>query len=408
MIKKLLLDKPGNTYVWLVLILALLGTLMVFSSSSYYAEHFAKQCNGDSWYYFKRQIAWLVIGLIGGGGAYLLGYRRILRLSPYILLVSVILLVVVMFFKPIKDVHRWIRIGSISFQPSEFAKMAILLFMSSELSKEFRRASESARFISILVVVGIVCGLILIGPDLGSALALGMSLGILMYLAGIKKSYLLMTGIASLVVVIIIIFGFGYKKNRIEGYISGLENPLESPYQVKQGLTAIGSSGVLGKGLGSGRQKMLFLPEPHTDFIFANIAEETGFLGTIPLISVYLLLFYIAEKIASRCKDPAGRLLVWGLSVAITLTSFINIAVVLGILPVTGLPLPFISYGGSSLFFNMVAAALVASVAFSGGKAFSWEIKPIGGYHNSRRRYRRPSVSGTGNRQKPNKHIGGY
>ncbi|MCP4632336.1 MAG: cell division protein FtsW [candidate division Zixibacteria bacterium] len=384
-----------NRFAILVLVLSLFGILMVYSSSA----HFAEQYIGDSLFYFKRQLLWLVISLIGGSCAYLFGYRRLIELSPIILAVSIILLVAVLFLPEVRNVHRWIKIGSINFQPSEMARIALILFFAMILPKQIKALEN---FKTYMILVGgalLVGGLIMIEPDIGTTLSLIVSLGLILFLAGSRKTHLAVTIAVAVVGISVLIFGLGYERSRIDEYFLGLENPYDSQYQVLQGLLAIGSGGIFGTGLGIGGQKLLFLPEPHSDFIFASIAEETGILITLPLITVFLLLFLRGCKIASKCQDKSGMLAAFGLSALVATSAFINIGVVLGVLPVTGLPLPFVSYGGSSLLFNMIAVGIILSVSKANSNALLMEKTGFGGYNFRRRRNWRSHIPGVSYRK---------
>ncbi len=374
----------------LILSLSLFGCLMVYSSSSHYAE----QNLGDSMFFFKRQLLWLVVALVCGIGVYVIGYRRMLGYSSYLLGMSALLLIVVLFTEPIRNVHRWLRIGPFNFQPSEMAKIALILFTASALAQLSNRIRDWRNYIAITVVAAIVCGLILIEPDIGSTLTLSASIGLMLYIAGASGRHLLAAISGGGGIITLMIFGFGYEKDRVSDWIVGLLDPFNSPYQVKQGLIAIGSGGITGSGLGSGGQKLLFLPEPHSDFIYANIAEETGMILTIPLLASFLFLFYLGVRIAMRIEEKSGKLTVFGLTSLISISALINIGVVLGVLPVTGLPLPFISYGGSSMLFSMVSVGIILSVIRESSAITNQERYRFDRYSLRSRWYRRSHISG--------------
>lgn len=374
----------------LILSLSLFGCLMVYSSSSHYAE----QNLGDSMFFFKRQLLWLVVALVCGIGVYVIGYRRMLGYSSYLLGMSALLLIVVLFTEPIRNVHRWLRIGPFNFQPSEMAKIALILFTASALAQLSNRIRDWMNYIAITVVAAIVCGLILIEPDIGSTLTLSASIGLMLYIAGASGRHLLAAISGGGGIITLMIFGFGYEKDRVSDWIVGLLDPFNSPYQVKQGLIAIGSGGITGSGLGSGGQKLLFLPEPHSDFIYANIAEETGMILTIPLLASFLFLFYLGVRIAMRIEEKSGKLTVFGLTSLISISALINIGVVLGVLPVTGLPLPFISYGGSSMLFSMVSVGIILSVIRESSAITNQERYRFDRYSLRSRWYRRSHISG--------------
>ncbi|MBD3233365.1 MAG: hypothetical protein GF315_06540 [candidate division Zixibacteria bacterium] len=387
------ITKPKNAeylIAILILSLSLFGCLMVYSSSSHYAE----QNLGDSMFFFKRQLLWFIIALACGFGAYLIGYKRMLKYSSYLLGISVLLLLVVLFTEPVRNVHRWLRIGPFNFQPSEMAKIALILFTASALAQLSNQIRDWKSYISITTVAAIVCGLVLIEPDIGSTLTLSASIGMMLYVAGAKGRHLLTAISGGSGIIALMIFGFGYEKDRILDWIVGLLNPFNSPYQVKQGLIAIGSGGITGSGLGSGGQKLLFLPEPHSDFIYANIAEETGMMLTIPLLASFLFLFYLGVRVAMRIEEKSGKLIAFGLISLISISALTNIGVVLGVLPVTGLPLPFISYGGSSMLFSMISIGIILSVIRESNTITNQEKYRFDRYSLRSRWYRRSHISG--------------
>ena len=385
----------------LVITISLFGCLMVYSSSS----HSADQNRHDSLYYFKRQLLWLLIAFVGGGIAYLIGFKRLLHISPTLLAITAGLLILVLFLEPIRGVHLGISFGQINFQPSEMAKIALILFFASAIARVEDQINDLTSFIALAGVAGFICGLIIIEPDIGNTLALAVSLGFMLYIGGSRKRHLLALATLGIIVICVMVFGFGYEKDRIVGYLAGLQNPLEAPYQVRQGLIGVGNGGIIGTGWGGGGQKLLFLPVPYSDFIYAVIAEETGMILTLPLITVYLILFYLGCRIAEKCADLEAKLVVFGMSAILTASAFINIGVVLAVLPVTGLTLPFISYGGSSLLSNMIAVGIILSVAKDQDSFSNQEKAKLNGYNIRSRWYRRAHLPGVGYRQQALKGI---
>ncbi|MBD3169164.1 MAG: hypothetical protein GF307_06745 [candidate division Zixibacteria bacterium] len=384
------LSEIDSAFALMVLVLAIFGCLMVYSSSAHYCE----QNIGDSFYYIKKQMMWLVISIIAGIAAYLAGYRRLLEWSPWLLLLSCVFLVAVLFSPPIRNVHRWIKLGPFNFQPSEMARIFLVLFFAFYLSLKRNELKGINAFLVLICVSTLIGGLIVIEPDIGTTLSMTAALGLMLYIAGIRAAYLMATGGAALTAVVVMIFGFGYQQDRIIHYINGLCDPLQSQYQVLQGIIAIGSGGFLGAGLGEGGQKLLFLPESYSDFVFANIAEETGLIGTIPLILMYAFLFKRGCTIARGSSSFAGSLVACGLTTLICASAFINMGVVAGILPVTGLPLPFISYGGSSMLFSMISVGIILSVAQESVSSSNSGILSRDRHNLRRRWYRRTHLSG--------------
>jgi cell division protein FtsW len=397
-LRSLQIQSVDGVFLILIAGLALFGCLMVYSASS----HYAAQNHSTSFYYFGRQLIWLSISVIGGLGAYLIGYRRLVENSVLLVIVSFILLVLVLFLPPIRNVHRWIQMGPVNFQPSEMARISVILFFTLVLAHKNDKGVDPGKYITLIAAATVIGGLIVIEPDIGNTLALTASLGAVLYLSGCRKRYLALTASLMVMIVGVMIFGFGYEQDRLVEYISGLKNPFDSQYQVLQGLIAIGSGGLFGTGLGEGGQKLLFLPEPYSDFIFASTAEETGIIITLPLITIFTLIFLRGCRIARESRDAEGTIVTYGLSTMIVASAFINIGVVMGVLPVTGLPLPFISYGGSSLLFNMIAAGIILSVSgISGEKSKSRTHSGTGRdsfdrYHIRRRWYGRSYLPGTG------------
>lgn len=397
-LRSLQIQSVDGVFLILIAGLSLFGCLMVYSASS----HYAAQNHGTSFYYFGRQLMWLSISVIGGLGAYLIGYRRLVENSVILVVVSFILLVLVLFLPATRNVHRWIQMGPVNFQPSEMARISVILFFTLVLAHKNDKGVDPGKYITLIAVATVIGGLIVIEPDIGNTLALTASLGAVLYLSGCRKRNLALTASLMVMIVGVMIFGFGYEQDRLVEYISGLKNPFDSQYQVLQSLVAIGSGGLFGTGLGEGGQKLLFLPEPYSDFIFASTAEETGILITLPLITIFTLIFLRGCRIARESRDVEGTIVAYGLSTMIVASAFINIGVVMGVLPVTGLPLPFISYGGSSLLFNMIAAGIILSVSGISGEKSKLHTHPgtgrdsFGRYHIRRRWYGRSYLPGTG------------
>jgi cell division protein FtsW len=269
-------------------------------------------------------------------------------------------------------VHRWLEFGFLRFQPSEVFKISLLMYLAYSLANRKARLKNGKKLWSQLVIVGI--GLLLIAkqPDLGTMMLVFLTTAMVLFLAEIKIKYLLMSVAIVMVIGGFMVFGLGYEKDRVDDYITSLKAPLKTDdpafqsggyYQIRQSLISIGSGGLIGRGLGGGGQKNLFLPAPHTDFIFSASAEEGGFLLCFCLLGLIFIFSMGAFKIAVMTKDSEGFLLAAGLGGMITIQATINIGVALGLLPVTGITLPYFSYGGSSLVICCAAAGLILSVA---------------------------------------------
>jgi cell division protein FtsW len=316
-----------------------------------------------TWYFLMKQSFWAIMAILSMFLMYRLDYEFLIKMSPAIMIVSILALAAIF---PLSgaNIKRWISLGGISFQPSEFFKIAMVVFFARIAGKNQKLAGYKKFLPAIfLALLGIL--LILLEPDLGTSALLLAVAAILLYLSGFKKRYLLAIPVMGAVTVIIMVFMVGYEKDRVDSYAITLKDPFhkEANYQTRQSLVSFGSGGIIGKGLANGGQKHLFLPERHTDFILSAAAEEGGFV----LVSIIFLLFglfgFAAYKIAFNAVNLEGAILVWGVASLILVQASINIGVALGLLPVTGMTLPFMSYGGSSLISCSMGVGIIASVA---------------------------------------------
>ena len=341
--------------------LMLIGILFIYSSSG----PFCKFMNPPrpTWYFLMKQLFWALIAVILMFFMYRLDYEFMIKISPGLIVISIVVLAIVF---PLSGgaIKRWIMVGGISFQPSEFFKIALVVFFARIAGKNEGQNSYR-RFLPALILALLGTLLVLLEPDLGTTALLLSVTAILLYLSGFKKRHLLILPAMGATAAIIMVFGIGYEKDRIDSYTTTLKDPFheEANYQTRQSLISFGSGGVIGKGLANGGQKHLFLPERHTDFILSAAAEEGGFLLVAFIFSLFGLFGYAAYKIAFNAVNIEGAILVWGVSIFILLQASINIGVALGLLPVTGMTLPFISYGGSSLVASSIGAGMIASVA---------------------------------------------
>ncbi|NLY50478.1 MAG: putative lipid II flippase FtsW [Firmicutes bacterium] len=338
-----------------------IGIVMVYSSSSVAAT----ADFGDSAYYLKRQISWTALGLIGMNIMLRIDYRRLKPLALPALLVSVVLLALVMIIGFVGGgAQRWLRIGSLSLQPSEVAKLGSILFLASYLAD----CSNKLRYfwrglIPALMIVGVICAMILEQPDLGTAVALALTAGVMLFVAGADFRHLTSVGLASLPVLVYAIMGEEYRRRRFLAFLAPEADPQGSGYHIIQSLYALGSGGLLGVGLGQSHQKYFYLPERHTDFIFAILGEELGLFGTFLVLGLFFLLAWRGCRAAMLAPDRFGALLAMGIVSMVVLQALINIGVVTGSLPITGIPLPFISYGGSSLIFSLAGIGILLSIS---------------------------------------------
>ncbi|TLS50401.1 stage V sporulation protein E [Paenibacillus antri] len=340
-----------------------LGVVMVYSASAVMA--FREY--GDSFYYLKRQLIFAGLGLVAMYFTMNVDYWVWKKYAKIGLIVCFALLVVVLV--PGIGVVRggarsWLGIGSFGIQPSEFMKLAMIIFLAKLLSEHQARLSKFVTgLLPPLGIVGLAFGLIMLQPDLGSgAVLVGASL-IVIYAAGARMSH--MAGLAALGAAgfIGLIAAAPYRMQRITGYLDPWSDPLGSGYQIIQSLFAIGPGGLVGLGLGASRQKHSYLPEPQTDFIFSIVAEELGFIGGALLLALFLLLVWRGMRAAITAPDTFGSLLAVGIVGIVGVQVFINIGVVIGMLPVTGITLPLISAGGSSLTLLLTAIGVLLNVS---------------------------------------------
>jgi len=338
---------------------------MIYSASSIYALDKFK----DGMFFLKRHLLFLFIGGILCLFVLCIDYKKLKDFSKPLLIITVLLLILVLIpgiGYSVSGAQRWFRVGRFSFQPSEMANVVLILYVADFISRRQSLMENLFRgFLPVILVSGLISGLILLEPDLGTALAILIEVGLLLYIGGTPIYYLAGTLVASLPLIYIMIFSVPYRRMRILTFLNPWNDPGGSGFQIIQSQIALGSGGFFGQGLGASRQKLFFLPAAHTDFIFSIIGEELGFFGVAGIVLLFILLLYCALKAIKNCPEPFGYYLGLGLILSIFLRAFINIAVVCGVLPTKGLPLPFISYGGSSLIFDMISIALILNIARS-------------------------------------------
>jgi cell division protein FtsW len=343
--------------------LVAIGIVMVFSASSataYAVFH-------DTTYFLKRQIVWLVIGCVFAYGAYRIDYPKLKRISPLVLGVTFVLLLLTLVphigFSS-GGARRWLGVGALSFQPSEVAKLAIVLFAAAKLSEIGDDVRSLVRGVApLLFVTALIAMPIFVEPDMGTAsLVVFTALGMLLC-AGMRIEHFIMVVIAMLPAAIVAVGTSSYKRARVLAFLNPWKDPQNTGFHIVQSLLALGSGGIFGVGLGESRQKFFYLPEAHTDFIFSVLGEELGLIGTLAVLGLFAAFAVRAFMIAMRTTDRFGFFVICGCTMLIVIQAFINIGVVTSSWPVTGVPLPFISFGGTSLIVNLIAAALVMNVA---------------------------------------------
>jgi len=359
-----------------VLALVLLGVVMVYSASAIIAaDRF-----GDPFFFLKKQLFW---ALLGGGllwAALRLDYRRLERLVVPLLIVSIALLVLVLlppFGQAINGTRRWFRIGPLSFQPVELAKFALVLYLASFLT---RRAEAMRSFwqglFPILLVAGTMALLTFVQPDLGNSLALVVLTLVLAYLAGAPVKHMAWVAGAALPLVTLAVALKPYRWRRMVAFVNPWDDPQGSGFQIIQSFLALGSGGLTGRGLGGSKQKLFYLPEPYTDFIFAIVGEELGLIGAVCVLALFAVLIWRGLRVGLRAPDPFGSYLALGLTVMLATQTLVNLGVVMGALPTKGLPLPFVSFGGSALLMTMFSAGVLLNISQHASGGAAWEESP--------------------------------
>ncbi len=344
-------------------LLSAFGLLMIYSSSHIWSEY---KFN-DPYYYVRHQLIFFFIGLILIYFIRKIDYKLYYKYSNIILLGSFILLVLVLIpgLGQVRNGSRsWFGIGSLGIQPSELAKISLIIFTAKYLSK----SEKTIKFfkngtLPILLIIFLFFGLIMLEPDFGTGMVIVMSLMFMLFISNIKLSFFGIMGTLGLGGIVVLIIIAPYRLARILSFLNPWSDPLGSGFQIIQSLYAIGPSGLFGKGLGNSVQKHFYLPEPQTDFIFAIISEEFGFLGIMILSILFLTLFYNTIKISLNQKDLFAKYLSFGLIIEIIFQTILNISVVIGLVPVTGVTLPFISYGGSSLLISMISIGIILNIS---------------------------------------------
>jgi cell division protein FtsW len=353
---------PDLLLVAAVLALTGFGVVMVFSAGAV----FAARTYGDWTYFLKREAIYAGAGLV----AFLVGMRldySVYRKVTYpLLFVSLLLLAAVLKLGPsINGAVRWFRLGPLSFQPSELAKFALVLYLAVLLARKAEKVRDfSMGFLPPLIMTGVFLGLLLKQPDLGTAVIIGVTALGLMFVAGTRTSYILISVlIAAPVGWKVFITGESWRMKRILAYLYPWQYRRDIGYQLYESLISVGSGGVWGQGLGQGHQKLFFLPEAHTDFILAVVGEELGLLGILSVIIVFSLLVWRGMRASMRARDPYGCYLAFGITCLFGLQATVNMCVVLGLLPTKGLPLPFVSYGGTALVMSLFMAGVLANIS---------------------------------------------
>lgn len=346
-----------------ILLIASFGLIMITSSSYVWAEY---KFN-DPLKYFKHQAFFLGISIILMIIVSKIDYQIYLEKANTLLIISLVLLILVLIpgIGSVRNGSRsWFGIGSFGIQPSEFTKLILIIFTAKYLSKNNKSIKDIKK--GVLPILGLTLltfGLIMLQPDFGTGVVLTMIIIGMLFVAGVDFIFFLKIGTIGLIGVVVLIVIAPYRLKRILSFLNPWQDPLGSGFQIIQSLYAIGPGGLFGFGLGNSRQKHFYLPEPQTDFIFSIISEEFGFMGVLIVVSLFIIIITTGFKIATKSKDLFGKYLAFGIIFWIAFQAILNLMVVVGLIPVTGVTLPFISYGGSSLLILFIAIGIVLNVS---------------------------------------------
>ena len=356
--KKINMKSIDYALLCALLLLLFIGVVMVYSSSSYYALYQKDVYNTD--YYFIKEITWVIVGTIGMAITMSIDYHIYKKFTPWLVIITLALLIIVLFAgADINGAVRWIRLGPLSFQPSELAKYVLVLYLALLIDKRKNKIKKFGEgTILYLCIAAVFAVLVLLEKNLSITAIIMMVAFIMILVGGAKISHLLSLVPVGIAAGLALIFTQSYRLDRLTSFLNPWADPSGDSYQLIQSLYALGSGGIFGVGLGNSRQKALFMPEPHNDFIFSIIGEELGLIGCIFIISIFMFIVIRGTTIAVKARDNYGFLLAIGIISVIAIQAIINIAVVSGSMPVTGVPMPFISYGGTSLVFNLMGILL--------------------------------------------------
>lgn len=344
-----------------IMLLLSIGIIMIYSASAWTSG--IKY--GDDMYFLKRQLLWAVLGIIVMIVLMGIDYHKLKSLTTLAMIATIPLLLLVFAFPDINGAKRWIPLGFANLQPSEIAKYVVVLYLAKSMDyKGEKIKSLIYGVLPYLVIAGFYAGLVLLEKNLSICSVIMIVTFIMLFVAGAKAWHIFgLVGPAGLLAGIALIFSAEYRRDRLLSFLNPWKDAAGDGYQLIQSLLALGSGGIWGLGLGQSRQKCYYMPEPHNDFIFAIIGEELGLIGCVFLIMVFVVFVWRGIRTAINARDTYGTLLATGITSIIAVQAIINIAVVTGSMPVTGVPLPFISYGGSSLVINMAAMGILLNIS---------------------------------------------
>ncbi|SET30399.1 spore cortex peptidoglycan biosynthesis regulator SpoVE [Oceanobacillus limi] len=356
-------DKPDYTLLSIVVLLLIVGVVMVFSSSYIWADY----KYSDTFYFLKRQLLFAGAGVVAMFFTMYTPYNTWGRYAKIILLSCFFLLLIVLIpgIGMVRGgAQSWIGVGAFSIQPSEFMKLGMIIFLSAYLAANQKYITSFKKgFFPSLILVFTAFGLIMLQPDLGTGMVLVLTSMVMIFVAGARISHFIGLAVIGIIGFVFLILSAPYRISRITAFLNPWEDPLGDGFQIIQSLYAIGPGGLMGVGLGESLQKYFYLPEPQTDFIFAILGEELGFIGGTVVIILFALLFWRGIKISLEAPDLFGRFLALGIVTMLTIQVMINVSVVIGLIPVTGITLPFLSYGGSSLTLTLCSVGVLLNIS---------------------------------------------
>lgn len=344
------------------LLLVCASVVMVYSASAMIAADRYQQ----PYFFLFKQVTWALLGVCLLLAMLRIDYRNLKK--PIVIWMALGLsiagLIAVFFGPTINGTRRWFGLGGIGVQPSEMAKVAIIIFVAAVLEQRMNRINEVAySILPIAVLVAVISWLILLQPDYGTAMTIIMIVGVIVFAAGINYRYLLIAGVGLVPLAYLVLASADYRRRRLLAFIDPWGDPLGDGFQIIQSTIAVGTGGVFGQGLMAGVQKLFYLPAPHTDFIYAVIAEETGLLGATVILLCFCVITWRGLRAAAFAPDRFGALLAVGLTTMLALQAFLNISVVLGLLPTKGIPLPFVSSGGSSMLVSLLSMGILLNIS---------------------------------------------
>jgi cell division protein FtsW len=343
------------------MLLVFLGLVMVFSASAV----MARERFGSPYAFLSKQLIWAVAGLVAMVVTMQFDYRRYKHPAIVFSLMGLttLLLISVFFLDRSHNTHRWIHAGGFSFQPSELAKPVLILFLAYFLEGREKTIDDLRNtLLPAAAPVLVFLGLIVLQPDLGTAIACAGIAACIFYVAGLRMRYFGYAFAASLVPLYFLIFHVSFRRDRILAFVNPYADRQKAGFHIIQSLIAVGTGGITGTGLMEGKQKLFYLPEPHTDFIFAVTAEELGLVGAVLVVGLFAIFLWRGMRASGRTEDLFGRYLAVGITCMVVLQALINISVVLGMMPTKGIPLPLVSYGGSSLFVTLACIGVLLNI----------------------------------------------